>query len=329
MPAGLIAAFILLMLINGCEDEPEKPKPNAKQEIVPPLFNPDSAYNFVQQQVNFGPRVPNTPGHAGCGEWLVQKMRNYGASVTVQQANAKAFDGTVLNMKNIIAAFNPEAKKRILLCAHWDTRPFADKDSIKTNWNTPIDGANDGGSGVAVMLELARMFQIKPPPYGVDIILFDAEDYGKPEFIKEAGAKDNLTWCLGSQYWAKNPHKGGYAAKFGILLDMVGARDATFYREGYSMEYAPHIVNKVWESSKKFGYQNFFLDDDIGGITDDHVAINEIAGIPTINIIQYDKSPKVMGFGFYHHTHRDNMSVIDAATLKAVGEVVAWVVYNE
>ncbi|MDZ4824785.1 MAG: M28 family peptidase [Flavobacteriales bacterium] len=322
---------LLLIASAGCEDDPPVSKPVVPKPVVtPPVFMMDSAYHFVQHQVDFGPRVPNTSAHAKCADWLAQKLRGYGASVIVQEAEATAFDGTKLNMKNIIGAFNPTAKKRILLCAHWDTRPFADKDSLESNWHKPIDGANDGGSGVAVLLELARMFQQQPLAFGVDIIFFDAEDYGKPEFLKkDLNDDDVLTWCLGSQYWASHLHKPSYQAKYGILLDMVGAKDATFYKEGYSMNYAPHVVDNVWAAAQKLGHGQYFMEDEMGGMIDDHLPINEIAGIPTIDVIHYDMSPQVMGFGYFHHTHRDNMKVIDANTLKAVGETIAYVVYND
>lgn len=319
------------LLLAGCvEDAPAPPKSQPrKQMITPPVFDADSAYEFISTQVAFGPRVPNSPGHAACAEWLTGKLKSYGAAVTVQTAEVTAFDGTVLGLRNIIGAFNPTAKKRILLCAHWDTRPFADKDSLESNWRKPIDGANDGGSGVAVLLELARMIRQQPVAYGIDIIFFDAEDYGKPEFIKQESEADVLTWCLGSQYWSRNPHVPGYRAKHGILLDMVGAADATFYKEGYSMQYAEDITTRLWATAQKLGYGKYFIDDRCPPLIDDHSVINEIAGIPTVDVIHYNNGPQVMGFGYFHHTHRDNMKIIDKATLKAVGESVAWVVYND
>jgi glutaminyl-peptide cyclotransferase len=202
--------------LNEVEVEPDLPIPD---------FSADSAYAFIEKQLSFGPRVPNTGGHLACADWMVKKFEAYGAKVKRQTAVVNAFDGTPLNMQNIIASYNPEKNRRILLSAHWDSRPFADQDSVRQN--EPIPGANDGGSGVGVLLEIARQLGQMAPRVGVDIILWDAEDYGKTEV---AGS-----YCLGSQYWVENKHKANYSAMYGINLDMVGAHNARFTREGHSM----------------------------------------------------------------------------------------------
>jgi Zn-dependent M28 family amino/carboxypeptidase len=186
--------------------------------------------------------------------------------------------------------------------------------------------ANDGASGVGVLLEMARQFSIQKPEIGVDIIFFDAEDYGAPQ--NYSGASEDA-WCLGSQYWANNPHKAGYTAEFGILLDMVGAPNATFYKEDFSMYYAAGIVEKVWSTAATLGFSNYFRDEKTGAITDDHVYINKIAGIPSIDIIQYRNEGQNSGFGHYWHTVNDTMENIDKNTLFAVGTTVMHVVYNE
>ena len=332
--------LIILTVITSlfsCEEETNTNTPLQTEEetvetrITPPPFNADSALLFTQQQVDFGPRVPNSEAHAKCAEFLVNKLTRYGAEVIVQEADAKAFNGATLHMKNIIGQFSPEKTKRILLCAHWDTRPFADKDQDKTQQGNPIDGANDGASGVGVLLEIARAFQQKSPNYGVDIIFFDAEDYGALDFTMgnfQDYRSTELTWCLGSQHWGKNPHKPNYTAKYGILLDMVGAKNAIFPKEGYSLQYASKLVNYVWNRAEDLGYGNYFQKRVMqGALTDDHVFINKYAGIPTIDIIHYNLENN--GFGYFHHTHQDNMDVIDPNTLKAVGDVVLDVVYNE
>ena len=234
--------------------------------------------------------------------------------------------------KILSVSFLPKKENRILLCAHWDTRPFADKDEDKSKQGDPIDGANDGASGVAVLLEIARAIQQKSPEYGVDIIFFDAEDYGALDFSM-AGMPDYNstaeTWCLGSQYWSKNPHKPNYTAKYGILLDMVGAKDAVFPKEGYSLRYAAKLVNYIWNRGHDLGYGDYFQKRVMngGGITDDHFYVNKYAGIPCVDILHYNIENN--GFGYFHHTHQDNMSVIDPNTLNAVGDVVLDVVYNE
>lgn len=292
-----------------------------------PKFNGDSAYLYVKNQVDFGPRVPNTEAHKKCKDFLVNKLKSFGAEVEVQEFMATAFDGNKLESYNIIGKVNPKASTRILLAAHWDTRPFADKEDEEEEREKPIDGANDGASGVGVLLEVARAIQISPKNLnvGVDIIFFDSEDYGHREDMPST--QNSLeTWCLGSQHWAKN--KGSYTAYYGILLDMVGAKNALFYQEGLSREVAPSIVKNVWNIANKLNYGKYFPYKNSPGITDDHVYMNQ-AGIPTINIVQFDPNQGNGFFGDYHHTHKDNMDIIDSKTLEAVGQTLVQTLYNE
>jgi glutaminyl-peptide cyclotransferase len=293
-------------------------KPVEKAVVTAPVFNQDSAYFFVEKQVSFGPRIPNSTNHVRCADYLVQTLKKFGAKVMEQDFQAKTYDGKMLRSKNIIASINPEASKRILLAAHWDTRPWSDEDD-KSPAKT-FDGANDGASGVGVLIEIARAINRaeKKPAVGIDIILFDAEDYGKSEHQN--------SYCLGSQYWAKNKHIPNYSAYYGILLDMVGAKGARFSKEGVSMEYAPSIVNKVWDQASSLGYNQYFIHQVAGSITDDHYYVNKEAKIPMIDIIEYDPDS---GFGDYWHTQEDNMQVIDKNTLKAVGQTLLQVLYNE
>lgn len=321
--------FILAALVSlawGCGDSPA-PKVEVEVEpIIAPDFDADSAYYFVQKQVDFGPRVPNTPEHDACGEWLASELERFGAEVIVQRARARAFDGKLLELQNIIGQFNPKARSRVLLYAHWDTRPFADKDS--TRMDVPIDGANDGGSGVGVLLEIARQLSIKPAEIGVDIIFFDGEDYGKPNGVQSI-QNDFLEWCLGSQYWSKQPHRYGYRARYGILLDMVGAKNAEFNKEGTSMNYAPHVVRKVWTRAQELGYGHRFLNNQTPETIDDNLFVSEFGGVPSANIVDYKMNVLPMGYGFFHHTHADNMDIIDKVVLDEVGTTVLSVVYSE
>jgi Zn-dependent M28 family amino/carboxypeptidase len=243
--------------------------------------------------------------------------------VFVQAFDAKAFDGTILKSRNIVGAFRPEKKQRVLLAAHWDTRPFADQDS--KDKDKPIDGANDGASGVGVLLEIARILRTMPVEIGVDIILFDAEDYGQPSGSAYAQIADS--YCLGSQYWSRTPHVAGYKADFGILLDMVGAKDALFTREQNSVYYADWVLKKVWGNAHRLGFEKHFSNMNTGPIIDDHLYINKIARIPMIDIIQYDPNT-FSGFGKYWHTHDDNMEGINKETLNAVGTTVSYTVYQ-
>ncbi|MFT4071404.1 MAG: M28 family peptidase [Dysgonamonadaceae bacterium] len=325
VPIGMLS---IMLLACGCSKKATSASSNDnfKYEQVSPAFNADSAYQYVAAQVNFGTRVTNSKGHAACGDYLVAQLNRFGATVTEQKSTAKAFDGTTLNIRNIIGSFNPEQTNRIALFAHWDTRPFADHDPDAANQHQPILGANDGASGVGVLLEVARAIQKKTPGIGVDIIFFDAEDYGEAAFAENVPKGD--WWCLGSQYWSKHPHKEGYKARFGILLDMVGAPDATFYKEGFSMENAADVVEKVWSNARMLGYGKYFIDGKGGSITDDHVPVNQNAGIPTIDIIQFDPNSE-SGFGWYWHTTKDNMDNISKETLKAVGQTIMEVIYKE
>ncbi|WP_233145470.1 M28 family peptidase [Labilibacter marinus] len=324
-------SLVLFIVLISCNFSPAETKSSAKKKKEPkveaPTFNADSAYLFVQKQVDFGPRVPNTEEHAKCANYLSEKLTSFGADVIVQEAELRAFDNTLLNAKNIIGQYKPELKDRVLLFAHWDTRPFADHCDDPSRQNEPILGANDGGSGVAVLLEIARQLQKAPISMGVDIIFFDAEDYGNPDHIEIQNPKQD-TWCLGSQYWAQNPHVKNYYARFGILLDMVGAPNATFHKELHSKDFAPRIQKKLWNTAHKLGYGNYFVFQDGGYITDDHIYVNKHLNIPCVDIIQYDTSSNT-SFGSYWHTHDDNMDVIDKNTLKAVGQTVLEFIYNQ
>ncbi len=296
-----------------------------------PESNKDSLYQFVQSQVDFGPRVPNTEAHAEAADWFVSKFESYGASVTVQEFTDNIYDGTEVRLKNIIASFNPEVKKRILLAAHWDTRPFGDKDPEDDM--VAIDGANDGGSGVAVLLEIARIISGQNgPAVGVDMILFDGEDWGehqvRSEGINPRDFGKEAWYCLGSQYWSKNKHKANYTAYYGILLDMVGAEGSTFYYDGESQRNAGRILEQTWNIAHELGYEQYFIKSmGMQYMTDDHVFVNKYARIPMIDIIDYRANSD--NFGPYHHTRDDNMSVISKDVLSAVANVVLTVLYNE
>ena len=302
------------------------PSLSASQTHIP-AFDSTAAYHFIQKQISLGPRVPNTPAHQLCSNYLQQQLTAMGAEVQVQPFRAKAFDGQTLELKNIIASFQPDCARRILLAAHWDTRPVADKD--KTNSTQPIEGANDGASGVGVLLAIAQTLgQCPVEALGVDIILFDGEDYGPPHGSSYE-KKNSTHWCLGAQYWSQYPHLTGYRAVYGILLDMVGTRDATFYQERYSMHYAAHVVKRIWQTAEQLGHEQYFIaQNSHGHIIDDHVFVNRQAQIPMVNILDHYPG-KGQVFKPYHHTHKDNLRLIDPKTLQAVGETLLHVIYTE
>ncbi len=348
MKAKQIGAFLLIALFLGgtmylgCTGDknpgPKEHKPQpVRKEVTAPIFQADSAYAMIEKQVDFGPRVPGTAGHKACGDWIVAKVKSYGATVTEQTTTLKMFDGSNIPVRNIIASFGAEKTNRIMLCAHWDSRPYGDKDKDSKLWKKPIDGANDGGSGVGVLLEIARNLGSSPTQVGVDLVFFDAEDLGTAEFAESSNdaLNDGFTtsWCLGSQHWAKKKHVENYNARFGILLDMVGAENATFNKEKFSMMNSADVVNLIWGTAAKLGYSSIFNADEVEGVTDDHVFVSK-GGIRCVDII--DTKPQVMAmgmggyvFGSYHHTHNDNMSIIDKSTLTAVGQTVMQVVYNQ
>lgn len=328
---SLIPALCSILLVisscgNGTKNGNKDDSTKTTHYINVPDFNSDSAYAYIAKQVSFGPRVPNTDAHKKCATYLTTMLKKFCDTVYIQESKAKAFDGTWLYFKNIVGSIKPGINNRIFFSSHWDSRPFADYDNDEKNHKTPIDGANDGASGVGIILEMARLLHSNAPPIGVDFILFDAEDYGQPE--KSDLPKKDDTWCLGSQYWSKKPHVKGYYAKYGILLDMVGAENATFYKEGVSMEYAPDIVRKVWGAASQQGYSDYFISTQSGDIIDDHVYINRIAKIPTIDIIHRNNTANT-GFFKYWHTTKDNMDCINKNTLKAVGNTLLTVIFEE
>ena len=325
-----VASFLMLTACGNSKKD-KKRQPKVEDRIVGPQFSSDSAYMFCQQQCDFGPRTMNSEAHEKCGQWIVAKFQSYGMQVTEQRATLTGYDGTRLLSNNIIAAFRPEATERILLCAHWDSRPWADNDPDEANWHTPVIAANDGASGVAVMLEIARLLNQNDTSLnrsiGVDFVCFDAEDWGTPQWYDKATGSN--TWALGSQHWAAHLHRAGYKARYGILLDMVGGQGARFYREGVSMYYAPKAVERVWNAAHTCGYASFFPNEEGGAITDDHGPVNEVAGIPCIDIIPYYPDCRESSFGPTWHTVNDDMQHIDANTLKAVGQTLIQVLYSE
>lgn len=324
----LLTIVVAALAMVACGGSQKKSAPQVVEAAaIVPIFDADSAYRYVAEQVTFGPRVPNSASHRACGDYLEDKLRGYGAEVVAQNVTLTAYNGDKLQARNIVAQFQPLKKKRVMLCAHWDSRPWADSDPDKANHYRPVPGANDGASGVGVLLEIARHLSSVPTTVGVDIILFDAEDYGRHENDARSAGFDH-SWALGSQYWSRFPHKENYNARYGILLDIVGAPGSTFYRERISTHYASAIVDKVWAQAAKEGFAGYFVNEDGGMITDDHLYVNNFLNLPCIDIINCDMdSPN--GFGEYHHTIKDDLNWIDASTLKAVGQTVMAVIYNE
>ena len=323
--------LISMVLLTACNPKArqESTTPNTvTKEIHIPLFNADSAFQFVAQQVAFGPRVPGSAAHAQGADWLTEKMSEFADTVVVQEFKVRVYTKAVMDGKNIISSFNPKASKRIILAAHWDSRPYADHDPDKTKHRTPIDGANDGASGVGVLMEVARLLKLNPlqSSLGIDIIFFDLEDYGPHNDVRVVG--DDDYWALGSQHWSKTPHLIGYQAQFGILLDMVGAAGAVFPREYFSQQYAGWVLDKVWRTAQQMGYDSYFSNKPGLPINDDHIPVNRVAGIPMIDIIHQDQNSSNGTFYEHWHTTNDNLTTIDKEILRVVGEVVTKVIYE-
>jgi hypothetical protein len=327
----IVFTMLLSTILFSCGNNNEE-NTDDKDTIVKvknttaPEFNKDSAFAFVKAQTDFGPRVPGTPANEACAIYLKETMSAFADTSFIQRGKVRLYTGEIVDCKNIISVFDAENTSRILLCAHWDSRPYADWDEDEANHRKAIDGADDGASGVGVLMEIARLISKKKPNVGIDIIFFDVEDYGEPQDAQGKG-KENA-WALGSQYWSRNPHKPGYFAKYGILLDMVGASDAVFSKEGFSTTYAPTIVEKIWNIGQKLGYEKYFVDKESGYVTDDHYYINTIIGIPTVDIINRNPD-NPSGFGNHWHTMNDNIDVIDPNTLKAAGQTVLEVIFSE
>lgn len=297
--------------------------------IERPVFSGDSAYAFVERQLAFGPRVPNSKAHTDCAVWLVQQLRRYGADIELQKGSMPDYSGRMQPLINIIGHYYPDSivsgQQAIMLCAHYDTRAWCDEEPLYEDRKYNVPGANDGASGVAVLLEVARQIgmnrQLKQP---VDIVFFDYEDQGTPRLY--TGVQHEDTWCLGSQFFAKQYPNRQERYRLGILLDMVGAPDAVFLREMFSVQYAENHVEQIWRKAHALGHGRYFVDKAAPPITDDHYYLN-LAGIPCVDIIHYD-SNNAAGFASWWHTRQDDIQNVDKATLQAVGEVVLAAIDN-
>lgn len=324
-------ASCILLIVSCTDNKPvETKQPEVKEveikHVTAPDFNADSAYASIKIQADMGPREPGSKAHEKAVTYFENKFKEYGADVFVQKATVTTFDQKKWLSKNVIASFNPESPTRVMLCAHWDSRPFCDEDSNKANAKKPCPGVNDGASGAGILIEVARALSRQKPTIGIDIMLWDMEDYGQGQ-VEYTGEPMEDDWGLGSQYWSKNPHKQGYTAKYGILLDLVGTKNVVFPKERISLMYASPFVNRIWNAANDLGYSTYFIQRQIDQITDDHLYINKYANIPCVDVIGYD--PDKRRFFPEHHTLADDIKLIDKTTLKVVGQTVLEVIYNE
>lgn len=319
----LSAIFFLAACSSTTATPPPSQSAPAAQKTVP-VFSADSAFLYVSQQLDFGPRVPGTNAQEQCAAWLHTELERHGAKVYESRSTVRTYDGKKLPCINLVGSYNPEAKRRVLLMAHWDSRHISDADPDVLKRQEPVMAANDGASGVGVLLEIARLAGEKAPALGIDIFLTDVEDYGAPDDWE--GNHDDKDWALGTQEWCKRPHVQGYRAIYGILLDMVGSGEATFYREYYSNRYAADVLNHVWQTAAQLGYRDLFINQDGAGITDDHVFVNREMNIPTIDIID----TRMQGDGTFYpywHTTEDTLDKISPETLRKVGDVLVHLLW--
>ncbi|MGM9714041.1 MAG: M28 family peptidase [Prevotella sp.] len=326
--------LLCAMSLTSCKHTKTTTDNTATLQPCGPVFNADSAYAYCSRQCDFGPRTMNTKAHDDCRDWIASEFRRHGMEVAFQEASLKGYDGTMLSSTNIIARYTPQGAApdmpRLLLCAHYDTRPWADNDPDEKNHKTPVMGANDGASGIAVMLEVARLLsQADTARMAVDFVCFDAEDYGTPQWF-EGESQVSDPWALGAQHWASEYAAGRYPVKItcGILLDMVGGEGTKFYQEGMSVELAGDLTSRVWQAAEAAGVAAFFPKAMGGYVTDDHVPVNNIAGIPCVDIIPYYKDCPQSSFGLTWHTVSDTIDHISRETLRAAGQAVIQFIYQ-
>lgn len=315
---------LIFALFFGCSQDQPKPaqvKPQTQNSPLPmitsamPGFSGKDAFAFLLRQTSFGPRNPGSPGHVSCLQYLDATLRGLADRVRLQDFTYPGYDGEQLQLTNVIASFRPELTTRILLCAHWDTRPRAEHDENKSRRSQPIIGANDGASGVAILLEIATLLKKSPAAIGIDMVLFDGEDYGKEGDIDR--------YLLGSRYYASNLDRAT-TPRFGILLDMVGDTFLEIPREQNSMRFAPDVMNLVWSKAQELGVTQF-LDAPGEEIMDDHLPLNQ-AGIKTIDLIDFNYPDQT---NRYWHTHQDTPDHCSAESLEAVGSVLTNVIFTQ
>ena len=310
----ITTAFFLL----SCAKEPPKPqtpqtKPPQIGQANIPVFDGKKAFEYLISQTNFGPRTPASTAHQQCLNYLQLEMQKYADATNLQEFTYSGYNGETLTMTNIISSFNLHATSRILLIAHWDSRPRSDQEKNPKNRSKPILGANDGASGVAILMEIARHLKSSPPAIGIDMLFVDGEDYGKEG--------DNKSYLLGSKYFAKHL-PSGFAPAFGIVLDMVGDKSLEISKERYSLKYAPDIVELVWSTAKELRIEQF-TDDIQNYVIDDHLPFNEV-GIKTIDLIDFNYPDESNRFW---HTTEDTPDKCSPESLEAVGKVLMQVIY--
>lgn len=315
-----------MLVLAGCKHKQETPAASQAidyTQVAIPDFSADSAYHYVEAQLAFGNRIPGSRSWQQCADWLATQMQRWCDTVVVQDFKATLWDNTIVPGKNIIASLNPAADRRVLLAAHWDSRSWADHDPNDNLHHSPVPGANDGASGVATLMEMARVMRQMPPSVGVDFIFFDVEDQGAPSWSE---VYDEDTWCKGSQYWAQHRHVPYYTAVYGVLFDMVGTLQPRFTKEQVSRSFAPGLTSKLWNAAAALGHGNVFVNQDTDPILDDHYYVNRLAGIPMVDIVQ---NSGTTSFFEHWHTTTDDLAAISGESLRLVATVTMKTLYGD
>ncbi len=266
-------------------------------------FDGEAALRYVEAQLGFGPRVPNTEGHRRAGDWILEQLRRRADSVEVQEFTHVTLDGDTLRLRNFIGRFRPEVRERILYVAHWDTRPRADRSANLGQQRLPVPGANDGASGVAVLIGVADVLRLRPSEFGVDLVFVDGEDYG--DFAADADV------LLGSRHYAASLDTDALPL-FAVVWDMVGDRDLEIFQEGNSVDRAPEVVERVWNRARELGHGRVFRSSVGYTMTDDHIPLLGV-GIRAIDVIDFEYP--------HWHTTEDTLDKVSAASLQIVGDV--------
>lgn len=320
----LLLALVLTIQFTGCGEKDAPQKTNISQYRIElatkiPDFDSINVMNYIKRQLDFGPRNPNSFGHRQTMLFLHDELSKFGDTTFIQKFSYPGYNNERLELGNIISSFNPSNPNRILFCAHWDTRPRAEKDINDQQKTLPIPGANDGASGVGILIELAKVLKNTKINYGIDIVLFDAEDYGTEG--------DLINYSIGAKYFSQN-RPSYIKPAFGILLDMVGDKNAVFKREPNSMRYAPDIVDLVWKIATQIGASSF-SNQISSPIYDDHIPLGEM-GMKVIDIIDADlvEAETPNPERNYWHTHNDTIENLSPKTLGEIGRVLLHLIYS-
>ena len=322
---SLLAMCLLLMV--SCKQK--KDADSASQigvdykQVSIPQFEADSAVAYIEAQMAFGPRTPGAAAWKRCGDWIVRQMNHWCDTVYVQDFHTDLWDGTPATGCNIVGSLRPKAAQRVVLAAHWDSRLWADHDPDPSKHHSAVPGANDGASGAAMLMELARIMHTMPPSVGVDFVFFDLEDQGIPEW---ASTYEDNTWCKGSQYWAKHRHVPYYTAAYGILFDMVATFNPRYTQEEVSRTFAPGLTRRLWRAAASIGYGHIFISQPTAPILDDHLYVNQIADIPMVDIVQNSATES---FFPHWHTTTDDLDHVSPQTLATVAHVVLATLYAD